>query len=72
MEYLKTAEELYVVAVKSGQRNLPEPLYWVEMGETLNLSWEKFREQCPEEIKEFTPFNIYMEYMYNHTSKAKR
>ena len=60
------ANDLYVDAVKSGQRNLPEPLYWTDMSEKLNLSWQKYCEQYPEDVKKDTPFNKYMHYMYQN------
>ena len=60
------ANELYVKAIESGQRNLPEPLYWTDMGEKLNLSWKQMCDQYPDDVKENTPFNTYMHYMYQN------
>jgi len=57
------ANELYIQAVKSGQRNLPEPSYWNELGEKLKNSWKLYGEQYPDDVKEQTPFNKYMQYM---------
>lgn len=58
------ANDLYVEAIKSGQRNLPEPLYWTDMGDKLKESWKLMCERYPEDVKEDTPFNRYMHYCY--------
>ena len=60
---MEKANDLYVKAVESGQRNLPEPLYWGDMGDKLKKSWEMYCEQYPQDVKEDTPFNRYMHYM---------
>ena len=57
------ANDLYIKAVKSGQRNLPEPSYWVDMGDKLNNSWKLYKEKYPEDVVEVTPFIEYMQYM---------
>ena len=63
------ANALYVAAVQSGQRNLPEPYYWRSaMGANLRKSWTMFEVQFPEDACDNTPFNAYMRYM----SKATR
>ena len=60
------ANELYIEAVKSGQRNLPDPLHWGEIGHKLNHSWKIYSEKFPDDVKEPTPFNKYMQYMYDN------
>ena len=63
---MEKANKLYVEAVKSGQRNLPEPLYWNDMGEKLRESWKMMCEKYPKDVEEDNPFNRYMHYMYQN------
>ena len=60
------ANELYIDAVKDGQRNLPDPAHWGEIGHKLNHSWSVFCDKYPDDVKENTPFNVYMQYMHDH------
>ena len=60
---LEQANDLYINAVKSGQRNLPEPLYWLDKGSKMKESWEMMCEKYPDDVKDDTPFNKYMQFM---------
>jgi len=63
---LEQANTLYTNAVKSGQRNLPEPLYWLDEGSKMKESWKMMCEKYPDDVNEDNPFNKYMQFMYDN------